>query len=314
MQRLLADLERLEASELPVLISGETGSGKGLVARAVHERSPRRSRQLHAVDCAAIPASLLEAELFGAAAGAFTGSVTDRRGILEAAAGGTLLLDNISEAPLEVQAKLLRLLSDRSFRRLGSEEEFQADVRFLFTSTPDLEQAVAEGRFRRDLYHRIHVVVLRVPPLRERPEDMADLVRALIEEGEGRGAAHSAPLTVEREALDRLRAWSWPGNVRELRNVLLRLRIEAPAAAAVRAEDVERVLVGAPDAALFPRQLLAGPSLQALQQRLERDYVLFHLRRLGGDSEALAQFLGLSRRQLYRRVERLGISLRRERR
>ncbi len=305
MRKLAATLERLRESDLPVLIRGETGTGKELVARIIHQESRRAGAPFLVVDCSAIPSSLLEVELFGARAGSFTDLREDRRGILSLAAGGTVLIDEIGELTLELQAKLLRVISERSVRPLGSEREERLDVRFLFSTARDLEEEMEKGRFRRDLFHRIDVVSVPVPPLRERPEDLEDLVTTFL------GEVGSEPPRLGPGVIDRLRTHPWPGNVRELRNLLARLRVED--ASRIDRESVEAVLGDPETTTVFPRNLLAGETLPGLQERLERDYLVYHIRRLKFETQALCRFLRLGRRQFYRRLERLRISLRKER-
>ncbi|MBI4606496.1 MAG: sigma 54-interacting transcriptional regulator [Planctomycetes bacterium] len=302
MRRLAADLDRLRGSDLPVLIAGETGTGKELVARAIHEESRRGSGPFRTIDLSSIPEGLLESELFGARAGAFTDLREDRPGLLALAGGGTILFDGIGAAPPEAQGKLLRTLSARAYRPLGSSAEEPLDVRFLFATARDLEAEVREGRFRNDLLHRIRVVTLRVPPLRERSEDLEELVPLLA------AARGAEPPRVEAGALELLRRHPWPGNVRELENVLSRLRVDDPER--ITRKAVAQVLSGPEPGAFFPRHILQADGLEALKERLERDYILHHYSRLLGDSGALCRFLGLSPRQLYRRANRLGISFR----
>jgi DNA-binding NtrC family response regulator/tetratricopeptide (TPR) repeat protein len=307
MRKLAALLDRLRDTDLPVLISGETGTGKELVARIIHRESRRSGAPFLVVDCAAIPAALLEAELFGAKAGAFTDLQADRRGILSLAAGGTVFIEGIAAVSLDVQAKFLRVLAEKAFRPLGGDSEEASDVRFLFSSARDLDVESREGRLRSDLLHRINVIAARVPPLRERAGDFPELVRLLLGEGT------AEPPAVEREAIERLEKHAWPGNVRELKNVLARLCLESPGR--IDSAAVDRVL-GEPDTtttSIFPRALLDEDPLPVLQDRLARSYLLHHLRRLEGDPEALCKFLGVRRRQLYRRLGRLGISLKEER-
>jgi DNA-binding NtrC family response regulator/tetratricopeptide (TPR) repeat protein len=306
MRRVLSILDRIQAADLPVLISGETGTGKELIARLIHAESRRAGRPFQVLDCAAIPPALLEAELFGARAGAFTGLEEDRQGILARAGDGTVFADEIGGAPLEVQAKLLRAISSRAVRPLGGGTEQAIDARFIFSTAKDLAAETEAGRFRRDLLHRIHVVAIEVPPLRERPEDVPELVRSFLESGAG------PPPAVDAGVLDRLRELPWPGNVRQLQNLVARLRLECPGR--VTLEALERIIAGAGTAGVFPRNLLATEELPLLKERLEREYVVYHFHRLGGDTEVLCRFLGLRRRQLYRRCERLRIRLQEERR
>jgi DNA-binding NtrC family response regulator len=306
MKRLLRDIARLSSSELPVLFHGETGAGKELIARTLHRRSKRRDGPFVAFDCAAVPRGLFEVELFGARAGAYTDQVQDRPGVLASAAGGTVLLEGIETLALESQAKLLRVLSGGKARPVGAEREEPMDVRFLCSTRLDLAAEVESGRFREDLLHRLRVVVLEVPPLRERPEDLEPLVEAFLALGEGK------PPRVQPDAWKRLRAHAWPGNVRELRNVVSRLRLEAPAA--IGAAAVERALGPAAASSLFASNVLTAESLETLKERLERDYILYHYRRLAGRTPELCALLGLNRRQLHNRLKRLGIAVREERR
>jgi transcriptional regulator of acetoin/glycerol metabolism/biotin operon repressor len=303
MRALIAALDRLRGSDLPVLISGETGSGKELVARIIHDESRRAGKVFQVIDAAAIPAPLMAVELFGAVAGAYTDQDRGREGILSAADGGSVFLDEIAATSLEFQGLFLRLLESRAVRPVGAESQKPIDVRFIVSTARNLEEEVAAGRFRADLYHRIHVVAVRVPPLRERVEDLPELVEQLLP---------GAGVELDDDAFRLLRACPWPGNVRELRNLLQRLRLEHPIR--IPPGAVERALGEPLTSTLFPKQVLAGAELPDLHRRLDRDYLIYHLRRLGGDPAALCRFLGVSRRQLYNRCERLGVSLREERR
>jgi DNA-binding NtrC family response regulator len=306
MRRLLAALDRLRDSELPLLVRGETGSGKELVARVLHEESPRRGGPFVVFDCAAVPESLLEVELSGAAAGAYTDQVQDRRGVLDLARGGTVLLESVDALSVSAQAKLLRIASERTVRPLGSEDEVPLDVRFVASSSKDLRSEVEAGRFRADLFHRLVVVDLHVPPLRERPEDLRPLAERFLSEAPG------PRLRLGEDAWKELRLHSWPGNVRELKNVIARLRLEVEGRAS--GADVRRVLGAHEAPSVVAAQLLDAEKLPVLQERLERDYILYHYRRLGGSTPDLCRLLGLSRRQLYNRLKRLGVTLREERR
>jgi transcriptional regulator with GAF, ATPase, and Fis domain len=213
-------IERVAPSDVSVLIQGETGTGKELVARAVHDASRRAARPFVAVNCAAVPANLLESELFGHVRGAFTGAVADRAGHFRSADGGTLFLDEIGDMPLEMQAKLLRVLQEGEVRPVGGSKTHRVDVRVVAATHRDLKAMCAEGRFREDLLFRLDVVRLELPPLRDREGDVALLAGALV----GKLAAELGVVTPELtpEALERLAAWRWPGNVRELENELRR--------------------------------------------------------------------------------------------
>ena len=206
---LLEQVRRVAATDAPVLVLGETGTGKELVARAVHDRSPRRGRPLVTVNCAALPASLIESELFGYEKGAFTGAITRTPGRFEVADGGTLLLDEIGELPLEVQAKLLRVLQSGEFERLGSSKTLRVDVRLVAATNRDLEREVREGRFRADLFYRLSVFPLTLPPLRSRPEDIPLLVWHFIARKQARLGRHIE--RVPDRAMRAFRAYAWPG-------------------------------------------------------------------------------------------------------
>jgi len=253
MQRLLSLIERVAPTDAPVLIMGETGAGKELVAEEIHARSARADRTLVKVNCAALAPTLIEAELFGREKGAYTGALSRQMGRFELAHGSTLFLDEVCELPLDLQAKLLRVLQDGTFERLGSPRSMRADVRIIAATNRDIEQAVADGQFRADLYFRLAVFPVVVPPLRERPEDLPLLARGIVDEvGRKMGKRIDA---IEDDSLAELRRYQWPGNIRELRNVIERaiilseggtLRIERPqfrtkaAAASLMMEDVER--------------------------------------------------------------------------
>ena len=220
MQRVLSLVERVAPTDAPVLITGETGVGKELVAEEIHARSARADHTLVKVNCAALAPTLIEAELFGREKGAYTGALSRQIGRFELAHGSTLFLDEVSELPLELQAKLLRVLQDGTFERLGSPRTLRADVRIIAATNRDLDQAMADGRFRADLYFRLAVVPVTVPPLRERAEDIVLLVRAIVDEvGRKMGRRIEA---IDEGSLAALRRYPWPGNVRELRNVVER--------------------------------------------------------------------------------------------
>jgi formate hydrogenlyase transcriptional activator len=220
LKDVLARLSQVAPADSTVLLLGETGTGKELLARALHERSPRRKRAFIKVNCAALPATLIESELFGHEKGAFTGATAAHAGRFELADGGTLFLDEVAELPVELQAKLLRVLQDGEVQRLGSARVSKVDVRLVAATNHDLEQAMAGGRFRRDLYYRLSVFPLRVPPLRERREDIPLLAWAFIQRRQGRLGRHVE--TIPRETMERLTSYDWPGNVRELENILER--------------------------------------------------------------------------------------------
>ena len=223
MQRVLGLIQQVAPSVASVLIVGESGTGKELAARTIHQLSPRGAKPFVAVNCAAIPETLMESEIFGHEKGSFTGAVERRAGCFELADGGTLLLDEIGEMPIGTQAKLLRVLEDARVRRLGSKSEISVDVRVLAATNKVPEEAVAGGQLRSDLYYRLNVVQIRMPPLRDHLEDLEDLVAALLED---LNRKHNRAIKgLDNEVLDALREYSWPGNVRELRNTLERALI-----------------------------------------------------------------------------------------
>ena len=292
MAAVFAMLEKLAAAEVTILLTGETGTGKDLLAHAVHDASPRRAGPMVVFDCGAVTASLIESELFGHEKGAFTGAVAERAGAFERAAGGTLFLDEIGELPLELQPRLLRALEQREVRRVGGSVEIAADVRVIAATNRDLAAEVAAGRFRQDLFFRVNSAVVEVPPLRARPEDLALLVEQLLE-----GRAHATPA-----AMAALAAYDWPGNVRELRNVVttalamlegpvLDVRhLMFPAAAPRRERDLDELP-------------LAGQSLEAI----ERAAIKQTLEREGGNRTRAAKALGIAQSTLYEKLKRYGL-------
>ena len=219
MRRLLDRLPRVSASDVPVLVLGETGTGKELIARTIHESSGRSAGPFVAENCAALAEGVLASELFGHEAGAFTGATHRRRGLFEQAHGGTIFLDEVGEMPSQVQAMLLRVLQDGVIRRVGSETWINVDARVIAATHRDLRQMIEQGKFREDLYYRLQGVSLLVPPLRERTSDLSVLIDVFLRDAAG---SRRRPLRINREALRLLEAYRWPGNVRELRSAVLR--------------------------------------------------------------------------------------------
>ncbi len=292
MSKLLGTLDRVIDSPLPVLVLGESGTGKELVARAIHFQSARRAGPFIGINCAALPATLLESELFGHVKGAFTGADRDRQGLVSLATGGTLFLDELGEMPLEVQAKLLRVVQEREVRAVGAAASVPVDFRLVCATNRDLRAEVARGRFREDLYYRVGVVEALLPPLRDRLEDLPELANhfvARVAEGLGRAAPRLA-----RAALRKLAQHRWPGNVRELENVLTK--------AVVFAQGSE---IGADDVDL-PRGAAAPPQRRAKGPD-ERAAMLAALDRAGWNAVVAARELGMPRATFYRRLERHGI-------
>jgi two-component system response regulator HupR/HoxA len=300
LRRVLALAIRLAPSAAPVLITGETGTGKERVARAVHQAS-RRVGPFVAVNCAALPETLLESELFGHQRGAFSGAERDRKGLIESGAGGTVFLDEIGEASASAQAKLLRVLQERRVRPLGSSTEREVDVRFVTATHRDLLRAVREGGFREDLYYRLAVLLIEVPPLRTRPDDIRPLVRHMI-------AREAAESDLTPEAWAQLEAHAWPGNVRELENEVTRaLALAEPGEPLQPKHFSERLGASFAPIANLPLESQPDETLRETLDRVERWLVHEALRRNGGHRARTARGLGVTREGLYKKLKRLGI-------
>ncbi|HXG02571.1 MAG TPA: sigma-54 dependent transcriptional regulator [Candidatus Binatia bacterium] len=292
MQAFVAQLREVAASEATVLLLGESGSGKELAARSLHRASPRRHGPFVPINCAAIPESLLESELFGHEKGAFTGAAHRRRGLFAEAHGGTLFLDEVAEMPVPLQAKLLRALQDKAVRPVGGRDEVRVDVRIVSATNRDLAARVRDGRFREDLYYRLAVIPLRLPSLRERPEDILPLARQFL--ARAAGAAGKALVDFSPEARSWLEAYRWPGNVRELENLVERA-VALARGPVVHLDDLRPDLTGplSPDTGVRPT--LA---------ELEDSYIRRVLAETRGDKRAAARILGVSVRTLQRRMPR----------
>jgi two-component system, NtrC family, nitrogen regulation response regulator NtrX len=310
MKKLLAEIERVAASETRVCILGETGTGKELVARAIHEKSARRENAFVTLNCAAVPAELIESALFGHEKGAFTGAAAKHLGKFEQAEGGTLFLDEIGDMPLAMQAKLLRVLEEGEVERVGGDKPIRVNVRVLVATHRNLESLVKENGFRQDLFHRVYVFPLRVPPLRERKEDMPGLIAHFA----GQVASQNGwkQKSFDQEAVEELRQYSWPGNVRELRNVVERL-ILLSEAETVNADDVRLVL---PSYTSNPGDGGAGSNhhessgtLAERSEVFERETLISEIRRQNFHMTNVARALGLERSHLYKKCQQLGIDL-----
>jgi two-component system nitrogen regulation response regulator NtrX len=307
MRTVMAQVERVAASETRVCILGETGTGKELIARALHDRSPRREGPFITLNCAAVPSELIESELFGHEKGSFTGATVRHAGKFEQAHGGTLFLDEIGDMPLMMQAKLLRVLEGGQVERVGGDRAVTVNVRVIVATHRDLDALVRQGGFRQDLYHRIYVFPLRLPPLRERTEDIPTLAAhfaARVSEQNG-----WKPKLFTEEAIHELMLYAWPGNVRELRNVVERLLLLSDSA--VDAAAVRLALPQSAAAADAGRAETTGGggTLAERTERFEREVILAALKTHSRMTDA-ARALGLERSHLYKKCQQLGIDLR----
>lgn len=295
MQRLYELIQHVARSETPVLIHGESGTGKEMVARAIHGASPREGRPFIKVNCAALNENLLESELFGHVRGAYTGADRSRIGRFEAAQGGSIFLDEIGDIPLPLQVKLLRVLEEKEIERVGDHTPVPVDVRVITATNRNLEERIARGLFREDLYFRINVFPLFIPPLRERPEDIPVIVRHFLAQHRLRNP--SAVTGISAEAVRRLTAYPWPGNVRELRNA------------------IDYALVLCPGGEIQPEHLPAKitsaacpcPPRDEGSPLAERERILRAMRQTGGNRTAAARLLGISRVTLWKRLKRLAL-------
>ena len=308
MKKLLAQIERVAASETRVCILGETGTGKELVARAIHEKSPRRENAFITLNCAAVPAELIESELFGHEKGSFTGAAGRHVGKFEQAEGGTLFLDEIGDMPVNMQAKLLRVLEEGEIERVGGEKPIKVNVRVIVATHRNLEELVKKNEFRRDLFHRIYVFPLLLPPLCERHEDFPDLVAHFARQVATQNGWKEKLFSSEAIAV--LRQYSWPGNIRELRNVVERLVLLA-AEGTIGAEDVRSVLPTG-DGLSYSAGVAVDAGQGTLLQRseaFEREVLLGEIRRHNFHMTNVARALGLERSHLYKKCQQLGIDL-----
>jgi formate hydrogenlyase transcriptional activator len=300
LQRVLRQVEVVAPTDSGVLIQGETGTGKELIARAIHNLSGRRDRPFIKLNCAAIPSGLLESELFGHEKGAFTGAIMRKAGRFEVADKGTLFLDEVGDIPLEVQSKLLRVLQEREFERLGSTRTQQVDVRVIAATHRDLKQMVEDGEFRSDLFYRLHVFPLSVPPLRDRRDDISILVRHYVDKYARR--MNRRIETIPSHAMEVIANYSWPGNVRELQNFIERAVILSPGS-----------VLRPPLAELTKTTVQAPTSMPSALEEAEREHVLRAIREsnwvIGGPNGAAAR-LGVKRTTLAYRIRKLNIQCR----
>ena len=299
LQKILALIQTAKNSSSSVLVHGETGTGKELIAQALHYEGERRNKPFVAVNCAAIPSELIESELFGHEKGAFTGATARYRGKVEQATGGTLFLDEIGELALPVQAKFLRVLQEKEIERVGGNEKISVDFRLVCSTNRDLDEEVAAGRFREDLFYRINVLKLELPPLRERIDDIPSLVEAFLQEFCLR---EKKAVTITEEAMSRFLSYRWPGNVRQLRNVVERAVLLAQGRAITGVELPEELTAG--DSVEEELQGPAPATLKELEARMIRET----LRKCNGNKSKTAKMLGFSRKALYKRLHDFGIS------
>jgi DNA-binding NtrC family response regulator len=309
MKKLLAQIERVAASETRVCILGETGTGKELVARAIHEKSPRHENLFITLNCAAVPAELIESELFGHEKGAFTGAAAKHVGKFEQADGGTLFLDEIGDMPVAMQAKLLRVLEEGEVERVGGDKPIRVNVRVVVATHRNLEDLVKQNSFRRDLFHRIYVFPLPLPPLRDRLEDFSELAAHFA----GQVAAQNGwkQKLFAEDAIAELRKYGWPGNVRELRNIVERLILLA-ADETITAADVRLILPTSEAGTGSGAATAGGNASGTLAERteaFEREVMLAEIRRHNFHMTNVARALGLERSHLYKKCQQLGIDL-----
>jgi len=307
MKEVFRIMTRVSANEGTVLVLGESGTGKELVARAIHRRSARAGGPFVAVNCSAIPATLVESEFFGTERGAFTDAKESRPGRFELAHHGTLFLDEVGDLPLEAQAKLLRVLQEKEITRLGGRRPVPIDVRVIAATNKDLSSEVGTGRFREDLYFRLDVLSLRLPPLRERGEDIGILIDHFLVELGREAGAEDLPLSGEARRL--LLAYDWPGNVRELENVLRRALVVADGSA-IRAVDLPSRVLGASEASAetAPEQSSLATMVARTVERVERSLIQSALAACRGNRSAAADQLGINRKTLFNKMKQYGLA------
>jgi two-component system nitrogen regulation response regulator NtrX len=304
MKKLMAQVERVAASESRVCILGKTGTGKELVARTLHEKSARASGPFVTLNCAAVPAELIESELFGHEKGSFTGAAGRHLGKFEQANGGTIFLDEIGDMPLAMQAKLLRVLEEGEVERIGGDKPIHVDARVIVATHRSLEALVREGKFRQDLFHRVYVFPITLPALRDRREDIPLLVKHFA----GQVCAQNGwkPIPFSGEAIQALQAYEWPGNVRELRNVVERLMLLSTSGEV----DLTTVQLAIPEqSAQHSASTVSTGSLAERVQSFERDVILAELKRNNNHITNAAKALGLERSHLYKKAEQVGLNL-----
>ena len=309
MAHLFQLLETIAATNSTILVTGETGSGKEVVARAIHQHSPRRLQRFVALNCSAIPETLLEAELFGHVRGAFTGAVGNRQGRLEQAHKGTLFLDEVGTMSGALQMKLLRVLQEREFERIGDAHTTKVDVRFIAATNSDLRRMVADGTFREDLYYRLNVIPVQIPPLRDRKEDIPLLVQHFLDKFRPDVPAGSSrtPMTVSQQAMRHLMSYAWPGNVRQLENAVERAVAFGASRPQVDVADLPPEIQQLPET-IAPATITlpeSGLDLAEYIGRIERELIQLSLDRTGGNKGQAAKLLNLKRTTLVEKLKRL---------
>jgi len=307
MRKIMAQVERVAASESRVCILGETGTGKEVIARTLHERSPRAAGPFITLNCAAVPAELIESELFGHEKGSFTGAAARHIGKFEQAEGGTIFLDEIGDMPLTMQAKLLRVLEEGEIERIGGDKPIAVDVRVLVATHRNLETLVREGKFRQDLFHRVYVFPITLPPLRDRREDIPALVNHFARQICAQN--NWKPIAFTADAIQSLSGYSWPGNIRELRNVVERLMLLATEGEVT----ADTVLAALPSPVETRCHNSATCSLADRVESFERESILAELKRHNYHITKAAKALGLERSHLYKKAEQLGIDIQKQR-
>jgi two-component system response regulator AtoC len=310
MRELFQVLETVATTPSTILITGETGTGKEVVARAIHHNSPRRQQRFVALNCSAIPETLLEAELFGHVRGAFTGAVTNRQGRLEQANRGTLFLDEIGTMTPALQAKLLRVLQEREFERVGESHPIRIDVRVIAATNSDLARMVADGSFREDLFYRLNVIPIHLPPLRERREDIPLLTGHFLEQFGREQVPPRTGLRVSQQAMRRMMAYHWPGNIRQLENAIERALALSPGRQQIEVTDLPPEVqqgddAAVADAAMFPAD---GLDFEAYITEIERHLIRQSLERTKGNKRQAADLLNLKRTTLIEKMKRLAMS------
>ena len=287
-----------------ILIMGENGTGKELVARSIHHLSRRSHKPIVEVNCAAIPEELIESELFGHEKGAFTGATEKKRGKFDLAHEGTIFLDEVADMSLKAQAKILRILQEKKFERVGGNKLIDMDVRVLAATNKDLEQEMEAGRFRQDLYYRLHVIPLRVPPLRDRKEDIPFLAQRFLEDFAVKEGQR--PKIVTSGAMEKLMAHDWPGNVRELKNIIERLIILTPSNE-IKADDIPELNMKTESSAAAPELSTAGDSLRDARLDFERQFIIKKLEEFDGNISKTAEAIGLERSNLHKKLKAMKV-------